>query len=84
MAVFLVVTPGRDVPESDGPWREQRRLQDGVLLVDSEQSRSRVYHAVKDLLPEGAALLVSELDRVPKFRGMAPGTLRWSRERMRR
>jgi hypothetical protein len=65
-----------------GPWREIVALRPGLLLVDSEQSRSVVYHALKDHLPAGRPLLVAQLDEVPKFKGMAPGTLAWLRARL--
>jgi hypothetical protein len=65
-----------------GPWREAVELRPGLLLIDSDQTRSTVYHALKAELPAGSALLVTELHEVPKFKGMAPGTLAWLRARL--
>ena len=67
---------------SEGPWIELRVLRPGLVLVHSEQSRSRVYHALKDHLPAGTPLLVAELTRVPKFKGMDAGALAWARSRL--
>lgn len=69
-------------PDADGPWLELRPLLPGLLFVDSPERRSVVYHAIKDELPPGSPLLVTELTEVPKFKGMAPGALRWARERL--
>jgi hypothetical protein len=82
--LYLVYGDGHDLRDADGrdpdgPWRAMRRLRPGLVLVDSEQSRSVVYHAVKDLLPAGSPLLVSRLDEIPKFKGMEPGALTWAR-----
>jgi hypothetical protein len=70
-----------DVEESglEGPWTEVRPLAPGLLFVDSEHSRSPVYHALKDHLPPRTPLLVAELDEVPKLSRMAPGALAWAR-----
>lgn len=55
-----------------------RQLDDGLYLLRSSQSRSKVYHAIKRAaLPEG--LLVASLDDVPKFKGMQEGALKWLR-----
>lgn len=66
-------------PNAEGPWDEVFALTPGLVFVRSELHRSAVYHALKDALPPGAALLVAELDEVPKFKGMAPGALAWAR-----
>jgi hypothetical protein len=68
--------------DAAGPWRELFPLRPGLLFVDSDQSRSTVYHAVKDQLPAGSPLLVAQLHEVPKFKGMAAGTLAWLRARL--
>jgi hypothetical protein len=52
-----------------------------LALVDSDESRSTVYHALKDVVGRGA-LLVAPLTEAPKFKGMAPGALRWVRRRL--
>lgn len=62
-----------------GPWREVRPLRPGLVFVDSDQTRSVVYHALKAELPRDTPLLVAELHEIPKFKGMAPGALAWAR-----
>lgn len=58
-------------------------LAEGLWLVRSRLSRSKLYHRIKWQLPEGAALLVAPLeDRRqgwPKFKGMEVGALAWLR-----
>lgn len=83
--LYLAHLGGHDLPvDIDGPWLEIRPLAPGLVFVDSEQHRSAVYHALKDALPAGSALLVAELHEVPKFKGMAPGALAWARQRAAR
>jgi hypothetical protein len=82
--LYLAYTDDHDLRDDigdhpDGPWRDLRRLRAGLVLVDSDQRRSVVYHAIKDLLPPETALLVAELAEVPKFKGMDPGALAWAR-----
>ncbi|MFA9431938.1 hypothetical protein [Egicoccus sp. AB-alg2] len=80
--LYLADLDGHALPTGTaGPWRELRELRPGLLFVDSEQSRSTVYHGLKDALPPGTPLLVAELHEVPKFKGMAPGALAWARRR---
>ncbi|MEH6664480.1 MAG: hypothetical protein V7678_06485 [Brevundimonas sp.] len=55
------------------------RLADGLYLVVSALTRSRLYHRIKRQLPSDAALLVAPLADAPKFRGMAPGALAFTR-----
>jgi hypothetical protein len=65
--IYLAYLDGRDLPpDTPGPWRELRGLCSGLLFVDSDQSRSVVYHALKDQLPRGTPLLVAELDEAPQ------------------
>ncbi len=52
-------------------------LAPGLFLVRSERTRSKVYHAVKRQLPPNTPLLTAPLSGAPKFKGMAPGALRW-------
>lgn len=63
----------------DGPWTEVFHLGPGLFAVHSDHTRSQVYHALKDALPDGAPLLVAELDRAPKAKGLAPGAAAWWR-----
>jgi hypothetical protein len=79
--LYLAYLDGHDVGEAPtGPWREVVSLRPGLLFVDSDQSRSVVYHALKyDHLPPDTPLLVAALHEVPKFKGMAAGALAWAR-----
>lgn len=54
------------------------QLDDGLYLLRSGLSRSKVYHAIKRAaLPDG--LLVAPLEDGPKFKGMKKGALKWLR-----
>lgn len=55
-----------------------RQLDDRLYLLQTGESRSRVYHAVKRAC-EPAGLLVAPLSEAPKFKGMAEGALKWLR-----
>ena len=70
------------VMEARGPWREVVETAPGLVLIESEDSLSRVYHEMKWLLPDGCALLVAPLGGRPKARGLAAGTLSWLRARL--
>ena len=80
MNVYLAWTaePPADL---DGPWREARPIAPGLLLLESAETLSVVYHALKWSLPDGSPLIVTPVDRTPKSRGMAPGTTSWLRRR---
>jgi hypothetical protein len=81
--VYLAYLDGQELEADEpGPWRELLELRPGLLLVDSPESRSRVYHALKAALPADTPLLVARVDEVPKFKLMAPGALAWARERL--
>ena len=82
--LYLAYTGDQDLRDDrgdhpEGPWREICRLRAGLVLIDSDQRRSVVYHAIKDLLPSGSALLVAAATEIPKFKGMDPGALAWAR-----
>ncbi|NYG57224.1 hypothetical protein BJ980_000147 [Nocardioides daedukensis] len=80
MTVFLAWTS--EPPEDlEGPWQEARPIAPGLLLLESSESLSVVYHALKWALPQDAALIVSLVPHTPKSRGMAPGSTSWLRER---
>ena len=66
---------------SNGPWHEVRRVEGHLVLVDSDDSLSRVFHAVKWELPDDAALLVTPCDGAPKIRYLPPSTQSWLRAR---
>ncbi|RYB91667.1 hypothetical protein EUA93_16040 [Nocardioides oleivorans] len=81
MTAYLAWTsdPPHDL---EGPWTEARTIAPGLLALDSTESLSAVYHALKWSLPHDAALIVAPLDQMPKSRGMAPGTTTWFRDRI--
>lgn len=68
----------------EGPWLEARSAAPGLVLLDSVDTLSAVYHAVKWQLPDHASLVIVPLDRAPKSRGLAPGTTSWLRSRAER
>ncbi len=81
MTVFIAWA-SEPVPERlPGPWREMHVAAAGLLLVDSGDSLSRVYHELKWSLPQGTSLLVAPVAGMPKLKGLAPGTQTWLRER---
>ncbi len=65
---------GAQFPEHHFVW-------DHAVLIESEQSQSRVYHAIKHALPADTPLMIAILDHQPKFKGAKPGLLKWLRER---
>jgi hypothetical protein len=79
-AVYLAWTsqPPEDL---DGPWVEVLELAPGLLLLESPETLSVVYHALKWGLPHEASLIVTPVDRTPKSRGMPAGTTSWLRAR---
>lgn len=80
MAVYLAWTAA--APDTlEGPWAEARQIAPGLVLLDSTEPLSVVYHAVKWSLPDDAALIVTPVPTTPKSRGMAPGTTTWLRDR---
>ncbi|MBA4609716.1 hypothetical protein H1W00_14620 [Aeromicrobium sp. Marseille-Q0843] len=80
MTVYLAWTAAQ-LDDLDGPWQEARPIAPGLLLIESTETLSVVYHALKWSLPGDEALIVTPVDRTPKSRGMAPGTTTWLRER---
>jgi hypothetical protein len=81
--IYLADLGGNDLDVSTaGPWVELLELRPGLVLVESEESRSAVYHALKAALPRGSPLLVTELHEPPKMKGMAPGAVAWARARL--
>jgi hypothetical protein len=77
--VYLAYADEPIDPTSEGPWQEIVVLDRSLVFIRSDLHRSAVYHGLKDALAPGTALLVTELDEVPKFKGMATGALRWAR-----
>jgi hypothetical protein len=83
MTVYLAWTAA--APDTlEGPWTDVREAAPGVLLLESDETLSVVYHALKWSLPDGAALLVTAVPCTPKSRGTTPGTTTWLRERTAR
>jgi hypothetical protein len=72
-----------ELPEADlpGPWVELRVAAPGLVLVESDDTLSRVFHDLKWALSEGAQLFVAPVAATPKLRGLEAGTLSWLRER---
>ena len=56
-------------------------LWQGTIMVESDESQSRVYHAFKHVLPKDTPLFAARLDHQPKFKGNDRGALKWIRER---
>jgi hypothetical protein len=81
VAVFLGWTSEAVPPGLFGPWTELHVAAPGLVLIDSAESLSRVYHELKWALPPNAALIVAPIAGVPKLKGLAPGTLSWLRAR---
>ena len=84
MTVYLAWTSSAldHADELEGPWSELRVAAPGVLLLESDERLSPVYHALKWSLPEGAALMVSPVVERPKLKGLAAGTTTWLRDRV--
>ena len=65
-----------------GPWREVVESGPGLVLVETDETVSRVYHEIKWLLPDECALLVAPVEHRPKARGVTAGTVSWLRDRL--
>lgn len=65
-----------------GPWQEVVPSAPGLLLIESDETLSQVYHHVKWLLAEERPLLVAHLHDRPKARGLARGVGSWLRDRL--
>ncbi len=59
----------------------QKKLAENLYFVESEETRSRLYHRIKRYLGEEAPLLVAPLHQAPKFKNMEDGALKWTRAR---
>jgi hypothetical protein len=81
VTVFMAWTSETVPAEVLGPWREVRVAAPGLVLIDSDETLSRVYHELKWSLSQDAALLVAPVAATPKLKGVAPGTLSWLRSR---
>lgn len=65
-----------------GPWREAVGAGPGLVVLETDETVSRVFHEVKWMLPDDAVLLVAPVEHRPKARGVAPGTVSWLRDRL--
>ena len=81
MTVYVASTPEPPEENLPGPWRELRVAAPGLLLVESDDTLSRVFHELKWALAEEAPLFVAPVAATPKLRGLEPGTLSWLRAR---
>ncbi|WP_205744808.1 hypothetical protein [Yimella sp. RIT 621] len=73
-----------DLADLEGPWHEAMLIAPGLIAVNSTESLSAVYHAIKWSLRREASLIVVPVHQMPKSRGMAAGTTTWLRERTAR
>jgi hypothetical protein len=81
MTVYVAWVSELPEPHLPGPWAELRVAAPGLLLIDSDDTLSRVFHELKWALSEDARLFVAPVAATPKLRGVEPGTLSWLRER---
>lgn len=82
MSVYLAWTDAVVDVRTPGPWASMHRVTDDLVLIESSESLSRVYHELKWSLDAGSALLVAPLAARPKFARVASGTLTWIRARL--
>lgn len=71
---------------SPGPSRleqalEPAKLRDHLWLVQTDQTRSQLYHRIKKQLDEDAGLLVVQIEHPPKIKHLNAGTTKWIQER---
>jgi hypothetical protein len=59
----------------------QKKLAENLYFIESDETRSRLYHRIKRYLTDDASLLVAPLDQAPKFKGLEDGALKWTRAR---
>lgn len=84
MTVYVAWTPELPATDLPGPWSELRTAGPGLLLVESTETLSRVFHELKWALAQDAPLFVAPVAATPKLRGLEPGTLDWLRRRTQR
>lgn len=82
MTVFLAWTDSAVDIGMPGPWTSMHRVAGDLVLIDSSESLSRVYHDLKWSLTAGSALFVAPLADRPKLARVARGTLTWLRTRL--
>jgi hypothetical protein len=81
MTVYVAWVSELPAPHLPGPWVELRVAAPGLLLIESDETLSRVFHELKWALSEDAQLFVASLAATPKLRHVEPGTLSWLRAR---
>ena len=65
-----------------GPWREVRVAAPGLVLIDSDDTLSRVFHELKWSMAAEAALLVAPVSATPKLGEWHRARSRWLRRRI--
>lgn len=78
-ALYLVYLEAEVLPRT-GEDPHLLELAPCLYLVESPQTRSRLYHALKRRHAP-RKLLVAPLADAPKFKGMSAGALKWLRDR---
>jgi hypothetical protein len=82
MALFLVShDPERAIEPELLLALESFELRPGLLLIDSDDALSPLYHRIKWALPPGTELLVAPLAGAPKLKLMNTGASAWLRTR---
>lgn len=80
---LLWFDPAAELPAPLDLHGDGHPLADGLWLVRSELTRSKLYHRIKWQLPGGTALLCAPLaddpEGWPKFKGLEAGALKWLR-----
>lgn len=80
---LLWFDPCVDLPGGFDWHGDAHPLEDGLWLIRSDLTRSKLYHRIKWQLPEDTALLLAPLsderEGWPKFKGLAAGALKWLR-----
>ncbi|OBX20560.1 hypothetical protein A9995_02290 [Erythrobacter sp. QSSC1-22B] len=73
--------PAAQVPAGFTLHGDAHPLAEGLWLVRSALTRSKLYHRIKWQLPEGTALLCAPLEDEPegwpKFKGLSSGAGKW-------
>lgn len=75
--LYLVYLETEGAPDAAAV-ADMTELRPGLYLVESAQTRSRLYHAIKRRLSP-TRLLAPPLAEAPKSKGMAAGVQRWLR-----
>lgn len=80
MPAYLAYMPAGADPDTVQVEGTVIALDECLWLIESRLTRSRLYHQIKWALPVGAALLVAPLAGEPKFKAMAPGAMKATRQ----